>query len=54
MIGKDKSIIRLRSDPEEFGETPDQLEAEDFSSDVPVQHTHWYSMPAMRSLFQKG
>jgi len=40
MIGKDKSIIRLSPDPEGFGETPDKLEAEDFSSDVPLQHTH--------------
>jgi len=37
---KDKSIIRLNSDPEGFGETPDTLDAEEFSSDVPVQHTH--------------
>ena len=42
MVGKDKSIIRLSPDPEGFGETPDKLEAEDFSSDVPVQHTHSY------------
>lgn len=35
-----KSIIRLSPDPEGFGGTPDKLEAEDFSSDVPVQHTH--------------
>ena len=42
MIGKDKSIIRLSPDPEGFGETPDELDATDFSSDVPVQHTHSY------------
>ncbi len=40
MIGNDKSIIRLSSDPEGFGETPDELEAGDFSSEAPVQHTH--------------
>jgi uncharacterized cupin superfamily protein len=40
MIEKDKSIIRLSADPEGFGEALDELEAEDFSSDVPVQHTH--------------
>jgi len=40
MVGKDKSIIRLSPDPEGFGETPDKLDAENFSSDVPVQHTH--------------
>ncbi len=40
MISKDKSIIHLSLDPEGFGETPDKLEAEDFSSDVPLQHTH--------------
>ncbi len=40
MISKDKSIIHLSPDPEGFGETPDKLEAEDFSSDVPLQHTH--------------
>jgi uncharacterized cupin superfamily protein len=37
---KHKSIIRLSSNPEGFGASPDALEAEDFSSDVPVQHTH--------------
>ena len=42
MIGKGKSFIRLSPDPEGFGDTPDKLEAEDFSSDVPVQHTHSY------------
>ncbi len=40
MISDDKSIIRLSPDPEGFGEVPDSLEAEEFSSDVPVQHTH--------------
>jgi len=30
---KDKSIIRLNSDPEGFGETPDTLDAEEFSFD---------------------
>ena len=35
-----QSIIRLSPDPEGFGETPDELDAADFSSDVPVQHTH--------------
>ncbi len=40
MIGKDKSIIRLNPDPEGFGASPDKLEADDFNSDVPVQHTH--------------
>ena len=42
LISKDKSIIRLSPDPEGFGETPDELDATDFSSDVPVQHTHSY------------
>jgi len=37
---KHQSIIRLSTDPEGFGESPDNLEAEDFSSDVPVQHSH--------------
>ena len=40
MIGNSKSIIRLSPDPVGFGASPDTLEAEDFSSDVPVQHTH--------------
>jgi uncharacterized cupin superfamily protein len=40
MISKDKSIIRLNPNPESFGETPDALKAEDFSSDVPLQNTH--------------
>lgn len=35
-----KSIIRLSPDPEGFGDTLDKLEAADFSSEVPVQHTH--------------
>jgi uncharacterized cupin superfamily protein len=40
MTGNGKSIIRLSTDPVGFGASPDALEAEDFSSDVPVQHTH--------------
>ncbi len=40
MNGNDRSIIRLSPDPEGFGETADALEAEDFSSDIPLQHTH--------------
>jgi uncharacterized cupin superfamily protein len=40
MISKDKSIIRLNPNPEGFGETPDTLDAEDFSSGVPLQNTH--------------
>ena len=39
-MSKTKSIIRLSTDPEGFGATPDKLQAEDFSSAVPVQHTH--------------
>jgi len=35
-----KSIIRLSPDPDGFGDTLDKLQAEDFSSEVPVQHTH--------------
>jgi len=30
----------LSADPKGFGTSADELEAEDFSSDVPVQHTH--------------
>jgi len=40
MISKNNSIIRLSPDPDGFGASPDTLESEDFSSDVPVQHTH--------------
>ena len=40
MSDKDKSIIRLSRDPEGFGETLDELEAKDFSSDIPAQHSH--------------
>jgi uncharacterized cupin superfamily protein len=40
MIDKDKAIIRLSRDPEGFGASLDELVAGDFSSDVPVQHTH--------------
>ena len=40
MTSKDKSIIRLSPDPEGFGETPDELKAEEFISEVPLQHTH--------------
>ena len=40
MTEEDKSIIRLNACPEGFGASPDTLEAEDFSSDIPVQHTH--------------
>jgi hypothetical protein len=40
MTGNDKSIVRLSHNPDGFGETPDQLDAGDFSTDVPLQHTH--------------
>jgi uncharacterized cupin superfamily protein len=40
VTGKKGSIIRLSPDPEDFAKTADELEAEDFSSEVPVQHTH--------------
>ena len=40
MISNNNAIIRLSREPEGFGETPDALEAEDFSSGVPAQHTH--------------
>jgi len=40
MTGNDKAIIRLSSDPEGFGASPDKLDAEDFNSAVPLQHTH--------------
>ena len=33
-------IIRLNPDPDGFGDTPDELEASDFSSVVPFQHSH--------------
>lgn len=42
MIVNNKVIIRLSPDAEGFGQTPDELEAEDFSSGVPVQHSHSY------------
>jgi uncharacterized cupin superfamily protein len=35
-----KSIIRLSPGPVGFGDTPDALDAEDFASDIPLQHTH--------------
>ena len=40
MAKEGKAIIRLSPDPEGFGETPDKLDAADFMSEVPVQHTH--------------
>ena len=40
MTDNNKSIIRLSPDPAGFGETPDELKTEDFSSEVPVQHSH--------------
>jgi len=40
MSDKNNSVIRLSRDPDGFGKTPDTLEAEDFISDIPVQHTH--------------
>jgi uncharacterized cupin superfamily protein len=40
MTGTNKSIIRLNRDPEGFGKTPDEVDAKDFESDVPVQHSH--------------
>ena len=42
MIITNKTIVRLNPDAEGFGENPDELEAEDFSSEVPVQHSHSY------------
>ena len=35
-----KAIIRLSPDPKGFGDIPDKLDAADFTSDVPVQHSH--------------
>jgi len=35
-----KAIIRLSPDPEGFGDIPDELDAADFTSDVPLQHSH--------------
>ncbi len=35
-----KAIIRMSPDPEGFGDIPDELDAADFTSDVPVQHSH--------------
>jgi uncharacterized cupin superfamily protein len=35
-----KAIIRLSPDPEGFGDTPDELDSTDFTSDVPLQHSH--------------
>lgn len=40
MVSNKKTILRLSREPAEFGETADVLEAEDFSSEVPLQHTH--------------
>jgi hypothetical protein len=40
MTGNVKSIIRFSPDPEGFGDTPDKLDASDFTSDVPAQHSH--------------
>lgn len=40
MYSDPNSIIRLSRNPEGFGATADKLEADDFSSDVPLQHTH--------------
>ncbi len=38
----ENKIIRLNPNPEGFGETPDELEAEDFATALPRQHTHSY------------
>lgn len=38
----DKTIIRLSTNPEGFGETPDELTQDMFSSAIPVQHSHDY------------
>ena len=40
LIGNNKSIIRLNPEPEGFGATPDELDAAEFVSDVPLQHSH--------------
>ncbi len=40
IINNNKSIVRLSANPEGFGASADELEAEEFSSDIPVQHSH--------------
>lgn len=37
-----KAIVRLSPNAEGFGNTPDELDAGDFSSRTPVQHSHSY------------
>jgi uncharacterized cupin superfamily protein len=39
-MGDGKTIIRLSTNPEGFGASPDELEADEFKSAVPMQHTH--------------
>lgn len=34
------SIVRMDKNPDGFGKTPDRLDADDFASGVPLQHTH--------------
>ena len=36
------TIIRLSANPEGFGEEPDELEADMFTSPLPLQHSHEY------------
>ena len=38
----DKKLIRLSRHPENFGQTPDELEKGMFESGLPTQHTHTY------------
>jgi len=42
MTATKNSIIRLTPNADRFGDVPDSLEAEEFCSPVPIQHTHLY------------
>ncbi|MEH6651658.1 MAG: cupin domain-containing protein [Motiliproteus sp.] len=46
-----KTIIRLSSAPEGFGQTPDELASEGFTSTLPIQHTHIYFEDEAQGLY---
>ncbi|MFK8020935.1 MAG: cupin domain-containing protein [Pseudomonadales bacterium] len=46
-----ETIIRLNRNPKEFGATPDELDAEDFVSALPRQHSHAFFEDEQQGIF---
>jgi len=48
---QDKTIIRLSANPEGFGDTPDELNEDEFDSTLPTQHSYEYYEDETLGLF---